>query len=55
VLVVMREQRGKVDVEKLIPVQSVDIAFLATLPRREADATAAPEPLRLLGDRDLDA
>src|SRR5438046_6004325 len=49
------EQPRKVDVDQLVAVQGKDVAALLALVRREADTSAAAEPLRLLRDRDLHA
>src|SRR5512133_1923780 len=49
------EQPRKVDVDHLVAVQREDVAALSALVRREADASAAAAPRRLLRDRDLHA
>src|SRR5262249_35574639 len=49
----LRQQPCEVDVEQLIAVQGEDVAGLAPLSRREPDASAPPQALGLLCDREL--
>src|SRR5919201_1751652 len=52
-LAVTSQHLAQIAVEQLVPVQRVDVALLAALLRGKADASASPERLRLLGDREL--
>src|SRR5205085_6515555 len=52
---VSSKQGREVEIEQLVAVECEDVAALLPPGRGKADASTAPEPLWLLGDRDLGA